>query len=214
MVGLRLLPCLLALPVAGCSTKDVLLWTTPDSAGGTVSGIAADVKAKMAFGVTVFAMCGYDITPDFSGLRPQSATVEPIGAALRSSAPQLRQVPQLCLPAGSGTACSAGDTASRVVWGRFLSNATARGVFIVSAVRLMKAQQYDGFNIDIEQLSGRGSGGVDRVSYGRFLDEFAGAVQAAGGRLSADIDWCGSGHVWDPHYDYMGMRCKDYATTR
>ena len=28
--------------------KDVLLWSTPDAAGGTVDGIVADVRAKMA----------------------------------------------------------------------------------------------------------------------------------------------------------------------
>ena len=39
-----------------------------------MNGIVADVKAKMAFGVTSFAMCGYDIAPDFSGLRPQNGS--------------------------------------------------------------------------------------------------------------------------------------------
>ena len=59
------------------AAKDVLLWSTPDAAGGTVNGIVADVKAKMAFGVTSFAMCGYDIAPDFSGLRPQNGSGAP-----------------------------------------------------------------------------------------------------------------------------------------
>ena len=61
-----------------------------------------------------------------------------------------------------------------------------------------------------------GGQGVDHVSYGRFLDEFAGAVHAAEGLLSSDIIYCGRGgtHRWDPHFDYMGMRCSDYAAVR
>jgi hypothetical protein len=190
---------------ASVAAKDVLLWSTPDDAGGTVAGIVADVRSKMAFGVSSFAMCGYDIAPDFSGLRQQSSMVEMVGTALRAAAPKLRQVPLV------GAASGGASPPPRSAWARFLSNSTARSRFIASAVRLMKAQHYDGFNLDVEQLGGKGSAGVDHVSFGRFLDEFAAAVHAAKGRLSSDIDWCGDGHWWDPHFDYMGMRCIDYA---
>jgi hypothetical protein len=206
----QLLLCLLVIVVA----KDVLLWTTPDAAGGTVEGIVADVRSKMAFGVSTFTMCGYEITPDFSGLRPRvpngtsPLVVEKIGAALRTAAPGLNQVPLIWSTGENGPS----PEPTRAAWGRFLSNDTARSIFIASAVRVMQKQHYDGFNLDIERLGGKGSAGVDSVSFGRFLHEFAASVHAAGGRLSSDIDWCGDGHVWEkPHYDYMGMRCSDYA---
>lgn len=204
--GCVLLVAILTKPAA--STKDVLLWATPDDAGGTVEGIVADVKSKMAFGVSSFAMWGYEIAPDFSGLRQKNSSmgnssVQKIGAALRAAAPGLKQVPLINGPSSDPP---------RSAWGGFLSNNTARGEFIASAVRLMKTQRYDGFNLDVEQLGGKGSAGVDSSSFGRFLGEFADAVHAAGGQLSSDIDWCGDGHRWEqPHYDYMGMRCSDYA---
>ena len=133
--------------------------------------------------------------------------MELVGAALRAAAPGLRQTPQV-----TGEWAGAPPSDPRAAWGRFLANETARHRFIASAVGLMKARRYDGFNLDFEQLGeGKGSAGVDHVSFGRFLDEFADAVHAAEGRLSSDIDWCGSGHWWEPHYDYMGMQCSDYA---
>ena len=138
------------------------------------------------------------------------ASVELVGAALRAAAPGLRQTPQVTGRWAPGGGAPPSD--ERAAWGRFLANETARSRFIASAVGLMKARSYDGYNLDLEQLGeGKGSAGVDHVSFGRFLDEFANAVHAAGGRLSSDIDWCGSGHWWDPHYDYMSMQCSDYA---
>ena len=203
---LRLLLYLVASVGSATAAKDVMLWVMKDDAGGTVNGIVADVKAKMAFGVSSFGMCGYSIAPDFSGLVPQGATLEPVGAALRAEAPELKQVPLI----------QTGDaTPNKTAWTSFLANATARSDFIASAVRLMHAREYDGFNLDMEQFVGKGSEGVDHDSFGQFLNEFADAVHGAGGRLSSDVDWCGSGHWWDgTHYDYMGMRCSDYAASR
>lgn len=66
---------------------------------------------------------------------------------------------------------------------RLMMNTTVkRKAFITAAVAKMKAQKFEGYNLDIEI----GGTSADAVLYTQFVSEFAEALHAAGGMLSSD----------------------------
>lgn len=66
---------------------------------------------------------------------------------------------------------------------RLMMNTTAkRKAFIAAAVAKMKAQKFEGYNLDIEI----GGTLADAVLYTQFVSEFAESLHAAGGVLSSD----------------------------
>ena len=67
----------------------------------------------------------------------------------------------------------------------------------------MKAQKFQGYNLDIEL----GGTAADALLYSKFVSEFAAALHKEGGLLSSDI----GGQCGGP--DYIGMTCADYKST-
>ncbi len=76
----------------------------------------------------------------------------------------------------------------------------SRGRFIRAAIAKLKEQQFQGYNLDIEV-------GASDPHSRLFIDEFASALHAVGGELSADIGNC-------PGPDSIGMTCSDYRSSK
>lgn len=93
-------------------------------------------------------------------------------------------------------------------------NETKRAAFIDTAVNKMLELGFHGYNVDMEVGEGS-SNWFTATAYLDFIDAFADAVHAHGGKLSADIIWCGNGSAPSPNtIGYMGMRCSMYRRSK